>query len=411
MKYKIRNLKHAVGPGSLVAAAFIGPGTVTVCTLAGVNFGFELLWALLLSVIATVILQEMAARLGLIYQKGLANIISEKFTKPLTRYFAIGLIIIAIVFGNAAYEAGNISGGAMGAELIADIALVPIWGLSINVFSLFIGISAGAFLFAGNYKLVERFMVALVILMSISFITAALMTKPFSTDLFRGFTPTLSGENILTVVALIGTTVVPYNLFLHSSLVADRWNKPEDLKWVRTDTVVSIVLGGIISMAIMVTAAASQAQEVSSAKDLALGLTPMFGIFAQYMISIGLFAAGITSAMTAPLAAALVVCGCFGWSQDVKSLPMRTVMGGILFTGLVLASLGIKPVELITFAQLANGILLPLVTGYILYLVNQSSVLGQHKNRLIHNILGFSIWIITLILGSRSIIKVLEDWI
>lgn len=411
MKYKIRNLKHAVGPGSLVAAAFIGPGTVTVCTLAGVNFGFELLWALLLSVIATVILQEMAARLGLIYQKGLANIISEKFTKPLTRYFAIGLIIIAIVFGNAAYEAGNISGGAMGAELIADIALVPIWGLSINVFSLFIGISAGAFLFAGNYKLVERFMVALVILMSISFITAALMTKPFSTDLFRGFTPTLSGENILTVVALIGTTVVPYNLFLHSSLVADRWKKPEDLKWVRTDTVVSIVLGGIISMAIMVTAAASQAQEVSSAKDLALGLTPMFGIFAQYMISIGLFAAGITSAMTAPLAAALVVCGCFGWSQDVKSLPMRTVMGGILFTGLVLASLGIKPVELITFAQLANGILLPLVTGYILYLVNQSSVLGQHKNRLIHNILGFSIWIITLILGSRSIIKVLEDWI
>lgn len=164
-------------------------------------------------------------------------------------------------------------------------------------------------------------------------------------------------------------------------------------------------------MAIMVTAAASQAQEVNSAKDLALGLTPMFGIFAQYMISIGLFAAGITSAMTAPLAAALVVCGCFGWSQEVKSLPMRVVMGGILLIGLVLASLGIKPVELITFAQLANGILLPLVTAYILYLVNHPNIIGHHKNRLIHNILGFSIWIITLILGSRSIMKVLEDWI
>lgn len=411
MRYKIRNLKYAIGPGSLVAAAFIGPGTVTVCTLAGVNFGFELLWALLLSVIATVILQEMAARLGLIYRKGLANIISEKFKKPLSRYFSIGLVIMAIVLGNAAYEAGNISGGAMGAELIADVALVPLWGFSINVFSLLIGICASIFLFAGNYKLVERFMVALVILMSISFITAALMTKPFSNELFRGFKPTLSGENILTVVALIGTTVVPYNLFLHSSLVADRWRKPEDLKWVRTDTVVSIVLGGIISMAIMVTAAASDAHEVSSAKDLALGLTPMFGIFAQYMISIGLLAAGITSAMTAPLAAALVVCGCFGWSQEVKSMPMRLVMGGILLIGLILASLGIRPVELITFAQLANGILLPLVTGYILYLVNQPSILGKHRNRMFHNVLGFSIWIITLILGSRSIMKVLEDWV
>lgn len=411
MGFTFKTLKKAVGPGSLVTAAFIGPGTVTVCTIAGVNFGYELLWALLLSVLATVILQEMAARLGLIYQKGLANIISDNIKKPLSRYLALGLVIFAIGLGNAAYQAGNISGGAMGAELIADIPLIPVWGFSVNIFSLLIGLSAGMFLFAGNYKLVERFMIALVILMSISFITTALMTNPFSTKLYLGFKPFISGDNILTVVALIGTTVVPYNLFLHSSLVAERWTKPEDLKWVRTDTVVSIVLGGIISMAIMITAAAGQAEGVSSAKDLAIGLSPLFGIYAQYMISIGLLAAGITSAMTAPLAAALVVCGSFGWSQDVQSLPMRTVMGGILLIGLVLSSLGIKPVELITFAQLANGILLPLITGYILYLVNQTSILGNYRNRLIHNVLGFSIWIITLILGSRSITKVLEDWI
>jgi len=299
----------------------------------------------------------------------------------------------------------------MGAELIADIPLIPFGGFTINIFSVLIGLFAALFLFVGNYKVVERFMVILVILMSIAFITAAIMTRPFSSSLWAGFIPSLRSENLLTVVALIGTTVVPYNLFLHSSLIAKRWNHISDLKAVRIDTVISIIVGGIISMAILVTAAAGQAQEVSSAKDLAIGLSPMFGEFGKYMISIGLFAAGITSAMTAPLAAALVVTGCFGWSQEVRSAPMRGIMGGILFIGLVLSSLGIKPVELITFAQLANGILLPLITAYILYLVNQKSLLGKHRNRLVHNVLGFGIWIITLILGIRSIMKVLENWL
>ncbi|KEO75880.1 Nramp family divalent metal transporter [Anditalea andensis] len=411
MGFEFRKIKYAPGPGSLVTAAFIGPGTVTVCTLAGVNYGLELLWTLALSVIATVILQEMAARLGLVYKKGLASIIREQFQKPLSRYLAIGLVIMAVVFGNAAYQAGNITGGAMGAELIFELPLIPSYGFAINIFSLMIGLLSGVFLYAGNYKLVERVMMVLVVIMSISFITAAFMTRPSLTDLMRGFSPTLSGDNMLTIVALIGTTVVPYNLFLHSALVADRWSRPENLKSVRLDTIVSIILGGLISLAILITAAASQAQEVNSAKDLALSLTPMYGHAAKYMIAIGLFAAGITSAMTAPLAAAFVVCGCFGWPQHVKSAPMRITMGLILLTGLALASLGIRPVELITFAQLTNGILLPLVTGYILYLVNQYSILGKHKNKWRHNILGFSIWIITLILGSRSVLKVLEDWI
>lgn len=411
MKLKFKNINLAVGPGSLVAAAFIGPGTVTVCTLAGVNFGFELLWALLLSIIATIILQEMAARIGLVTQKGLANILKDKFTKPLSRFFALGLVLMAIVMGNAAYEAGNISGGAMGVELVGNVTLIPFAGFTINIFSLLIGVIAGIFLFLGNYKSVESFMIILVIMMSISFVTAAILTKPFMSSLWQGFIPSLRSDNILTIVALVGTTVVPYNLFLHSSLIAKRWNNISDLKTVRIDTVISIVLGGMISMAILITAAASQAQEINSAKDLALGLTPIYGEFGKYMISIGLFAAGITSAMTAPLAAALVVTGCFGWSQDVSATPMRIIMGCILIIGLFLASLGIKPIELITFAQLANGILLPLITAYILYLVNQKNILGQYRNRLIHNILGFGIWIITFILGTRSIMKVLENWL
>jgi NRAMP (natural resistance-associated macrophage protein)-like metal ion transporter len=106
----IKNWFKNIGPGPLVAAAFIGPGTVTVCTLAGVNFGFSLLWAMVLSILATVILQEMAARLGIVSQKGLSEVIRSQISNPLLRTMAIILILSAIVIGNAAYEAGNISG-------------------------------------------------------------------------------------------------------------------------------------------------------------------------------------------------------------------------------------------------------------------------------------------------------------
>jgi NRAMP (natural resistance-associated macrophage protein)-like metal ion transporter len=106
----IKNIFKNIGPGTLVAAAFIGPGTVTLCTLAGVNFGFNLLWAMLLSIIATIVLQEMAARLGIISQKGLSEVIREEIKKPFLRKGITILILSAVVVGNASYEAGNISG-------------------------------------------------------------------------------------------------------------------------------------------------------------------------------------------------------------------------------------------------------------------------------------------------------------
>ena len=107
-----------IGPGPLVAAAFIGPGTVTLCSLAGLNFGFSLLWALALSVIATIVLQEMSARLGLVSNKGLSEVITQEITNPVFRNIVIVLILSAIVIGNAAYEAGNISGGVLGLEAV-----------------------------------------------------------------------------------------------------------------------------------------------------------------------------------------------------------------------------------------------------------------------------------------------------
>lgn len=399
--------KKYIGPGPLVAAAFIGPGTVTVCTIAGVNFGYELLWGLGLSIIATVVLQEMAARIGLLTQKGLATVITESIHKGIVRYFSIALVLLAIVIGNAAYEAGNISGGAMGAELFFELPKLYLGQLDISMMNLLIGLIALLLLLSANFKTITRYLTLLVILMSAAFLITAILLKPNLYSLMSGFVPVVNSGNVLSIIALIGTTVVPYNLFLHSTLISQKWNNITDIKYIRFDTIISVVIGGLVSMAIVVTAASSKILSVETAADLAIGLEILLGSYAKYFMAFGLFSAGITSAITAPLAGAMVVCGCFGWSTDIRSNAMRISIIVILGLGLIFSSFGIKPVQLITWAQISNGILLPLLSAYILWLVNNKSVMKDYVNTRTMNIIGVLIWLITLFLGCWTLYKVM----
>ena len=405
----IKNIFKNIGPGTLVAAAFIGPGTVTLCTLAGVNFGFNLLWAMLLSIIATIVLQEMAARLGIISQKGLSEVIREEIKSPFLKQCITILILSAVVVGNASYEAGNISGGILGLESVLGKYSMVIATIPINLMSLLIGFIAFILLYIGNYKFLEKALISLVLLMSVSFIATAILTKPNILAVLKGmFIPRFPERSILTIIGLVGTTVVPYNLFLHASLVKERWHKKEDLSFARKDTIISIILGGLVSMAIIISAAAIKTTDISNAADLAKGLAPLYGDFATYFMALGLFAAGITSAITAPLAAAYVAKGCLGWSGGLKSKKFRFVWFAILFLGVLFSSIGIKPIEIIKFAQVANGILLPIIAGILLWIVNKKSVLGNFVNSKTQNILGVLILVITIFLGVKGILKVLN---
>ena len=396
-----------IGPGTLIAAAFIGPGTVTLCTIAGVNFGFNLLWAMLLSIFATIILQEMAARLGIISQKGLSEVIREEIKLPYLKQFITLLILAAIVVGNASYEAGNISGGVLGLETILGETYFDVGSFSVNGISLLIGVIAFALLYIGNYKILERILISLVLIMSISFIITAIITKPNLSEIFKGaFIPSFPDDSLLTIIGLIGTTVVPYNLFLHASLVKERWKKKEDISFAKKDTIISIILGGLVSMAIIISAAGIQTSSISNASDLAKGLAPLYGEFSKYFLSLGLFAAGITSAITAPLAAAYVAKGCLGWKVGLKSKQFRVVWMIVLILGVFFSSLGIKPIEIIKFAQVANGMLLPVIAGILLWIMNKKSVLGKYVNSKTQNIFGIIILIATIFLGLKGILKV-----
>ncbi|MBT8142540.1 MAG: Nramp family divalent metal transporter [Gammaproteobacteria bacterium] len=397
----MQNPLKNIGPGALVTAAFIGPGTVTVCTLAGVQFGYELLWALVVSIIATVILQEMAARLGIVSQAGLSTAIRNEIKTPLLRVAAILIILSAIVIGNAAYEAGNISGGVLGLETLFS------YDVSAYVFPSLIGLIAFILLFIGNYRIIEKALVSLVILMSLAFLITAILTRPDLSDLFKGMlVPNLDANKLLMVMALVGTTVVPYNLFLHASLVKEHWKSPGDLPLARKDTYVSIILGGVVSIAIVVCAAAVQSSDINNAADLALGLEPLLGIYAKYFLALGLFAAGITSAITAPLAAAYVASNCLAWDAGLKDKRFRAVWMFILLLGMLSALSGIKSIEIIKFAQITNGILLPVIAMFLLWVMNKRTVLGDYVNSTLQNIIGGLVVLFTLFLGAKSLAKV-----
>ncbi|MGA9270263.1 MAG: Nramp family divalent metal transporter [Lutimonas sp.] len=393
-----------IGPGPLIAAAFIGPGTVTLCSIAGVNFGYALLWAMVLSVIATIVLQEMSARLGLISQKGLAEVIREELHPGFGKVLVIFLVLSAIVVGNAAYEAGNISGGVLGLSTLVTHSEFELFGHHLNYLVLLLGFAAFLILITGSYKVLERSLLILVLLMSLSFVVTAILTRPDIGAILSGaLTPRIPEGGLLTVIGLIGTTVVPYNLFLHSSLVREKWQGERHLGDAVRDTVIAVVLGGLVSMAIIVSAAASDTDTLENAVDLAKSLGPLYGDSATYFLSLGLFAAGITSAVTAPLAAAYAARGIFGWEKNMKSKKFRGVWMIILLLGVALASLGIKPIEIIKFAQVANGILLPVICGFLLWVMNRRKVLGAYANNRFQNIMGFLIFGVTLFLGLKSV--------
>ena len=387
-----------IGPGVLIAAAFIGPGTVTLCTIAGASFGYSLIWAIVLSTFATIVLQEMSLRIGLVTRMNLAEVIRTSIKSVLLNRLIILLIISSIIIGNTAYEAGNITGASLGISAIINYE-------SINYIPVFIGLIAFVILYQGDYKILERSLVSLVIIMSVSFFITAIMTKPDITNLLNGiFKPKVNSSNLIVVLGLIGTTVVPYNIFLHSSLVSEKWNSIDKLKVARIESFISILLGGLVSLSIIITAASVSNQNVTGVIDLAKGLEPLYGKFAIYFLGLGLFASGITSSITAPLAAAYVAKSCFGWNNSLKSNRFRLVWIFILITGVILSMININPIEIIKFAQFSNSLLLPIIAITLLWLINDKNIISSKYNYKYQNIFGFFIVIISLILGIKGLI-------
>jgi Mn2+/Fe2+ NRAMP family transporter len=385
--------KGKFGPGFLVAAAFIGPGTVTTATLAGATYGYRLIWVILLSTLAAITLQEMAGRFSLSTRMDVATALATLTKNKWVRLSLQILAFLAIIIGCTAYEAGNIIGGGLGLEIIT--------GQKIYFWVLGISIIAAILLWQRNYELIEKFLITLVVIMGISFFITALMVKPQLSSIFKGFLPKIPKNSILLILGLLGTTVVPYNIFLHSSVILKKWRGKDDISIMRKDTMLSIGLGGLITISIVVTAASAyflKGISIKSPSDLSLQLAPLYGDLAKWFFGIGLFSAGLSSAITAPYAAAWTAKGLFGWRET--DWKFRMIFLFVISFGVMVSILAIRPLHMIVVAQVTNALLLPIVAIFIVYLLNKDEA-GEHKNVLFQNLLFIIVFLIIVIINLK----------
>ncbi len=403
--------KSKFGPGFLVAAAFVGPGTVTTATLAGAKFGFSLIWVVVIAIISAIVLQEMVGRFSLSSGFDIASAIVKVPERNWVKTAFQILTFSAVVIGCAAYEAGNIVGGSNGINIV--------FGFSVKIWAVIISILAILLLIIGKYKIIERLLITLVVIMGVCFLVTAILVKPDLSRMLKGLSPKIPPNSLPLILALIGTTVVPYNLFLHSSIVLKKWKTKKDIRFMRMDIILSIGLGGLITIAMIVTSQSAyfinnmNPQELAGISaevktiikkpvDLSDQLKPFFGSFAQICFGIGYFAAGLSSAITAPYAAAWTAKGIFGWKE--KDYRFTMVFTGIILSGIAVSILSLEPLSLIVFAQIANAVLLPLIIGFLFILLNSKKLL-EYKNKLWQNLIFVIIFIIILLINLKYFLK------
>jgi Mn2+/Fe2+ NRAMP family transporter len=398
---------------SVIAAAFVGPGTVTTCARAGLEHRYALLWAVAFSTLACLVLQEASARVTVLSGRDLGRALRTRFHGGVRGALVLVLVVGAIVVGCAAYQAGNLLGAVAGAVL--PLGADPPWsaGTLRGVATLVISGVASLLLWFARTRTIARVMGLVVAVMGVAFLATALMLRPAPADLVRGLAlPTIPAGAGLVVLGLIGTTVVPYNLFLGSGLA-----RGQRLSDIRFGLGVSVLLGGAISAAIVVVGSAlsgSLGADPSASglfSALADTLSERLGGWARVMFAVALFSAGFSSAITAPLAAAVTARGLFSTSEDdprfgERAYGYRLVWIGVMLSGAVFALTAVRPLHAIVLAQALNGVLLPSVAIFLMVVVNDRRLMGERGvNGWAANLVLGTVVAVTLVLGLRGVFR------
>ena len=364
--------KFFFNPAFVVTAAFIGPGTITMCILTGTNYGFDLLWAVLCSTLITIFIQNIAAKISFNSKKGLATTILDNEKNRLLKILLMCLIFSSIFIGNSAYEAGNLSGTLIGTNGILNLLSID---LSNFIQLIIICLIISILIFINNYKILSNILMLIVGFMSLSFLISSLLTKPDFIEILKGlFIPSFNSNNILNIVGIVGTTVVPYNLFLHAALVNKKY---KDINSIKLDTIIAVTIGGVISLCIIVTSASIQGANITNPSEIGNLLEPLYGKISNWIINLGFFCAGLTSSITAPIAAAIIFCECF--NLKLNGFYYKLVSISIVLIGFVFSSIFKLPIQIILFAQVANGILLPVLGVLLFVLINKKTTESSKK--------------------------------
>ncbi len=367
---------------SIISAAFIGPGTVTTAVSAGSSFKLDLLWAVTFATIACIVLQEVAARVTIASGMNVGQAFTVKFGRR-NGNFLKWIIGGSVIAGCAAYEAGNILGAVSGLNLLT--------GLSVPLLTIIVTAVAFVLLWRGSPVWISSLMMLLVVIMGISFLLVAL-TQELGADevIWASIHPVIPVNGELLLLGLVGTTVVPYNIFLGSGI-----SKGQTVAMMRVGLTISILIGGLITAFILI--AGTAISDFSSFTILYNDFEVKVGKGAAIALALGLFAAGFSSAITAPYASGVIARIVFESKEERK---IKAVWMAVLLTGFFIGLSGVRPIPVILVVQALNGLILPLLVIFLILVINDFKLIpAEFRHGLFYNIL------LLVVLGAVTLIS------
>ena len=402
-RWKTRILIFAavVGPGFITANVDNDAGGITTYSQAGAQFGYLLLWTMIPTTLALIVVQEMASRMGAVTGKGLSDLIREEFGFRITFLMMVGLVITN--FGNVLAE---FSGIALSLELFGVTKYISVPVCAVVVWLLVV---------KGTYKSVEKiFLVASFIY--ITYIVAGVIARPAwnLALLATAKPPSLSvfsqSTYLYMVIGVIGTTIAPWMQFYLQASVVEKGITPREYGASRLDVVSGCVFTDIVAWFIIVACAATLFAhgmfEIRNGADAAQALKPLAGNYAYILFAVGLFNASLFAASILPISTAYAVCEGLGLESGVGKKFGEAPFFYWLYTALIAVGAGVilipkvPLVQITVLSQVVNGITLPFVLIFMLLLINKKDLMGKYTNSRFFNWVA---WVTTVVMIALTV--------
>jgi manganese transport protein len=376
---------------SVISAAFIGPGTITTAVSAGSIFQLDLLWAVAFATFTCIVLQEIAARITIASGLNLGQTFVKKFGAQQGKWLQ-WLIGGSVVFGCAAYEAGNILGAVAGLNLVT--------GLNQSLITCLITGVVLIVLRNGRPAWISQVMMGLVAIMGISFLALALSVEFTFAEILTALVKIkIPEQGEMLTIGLVGTTIVPYALFIGSGI-----SKGQTIPLMRIGLVISVLIGGFVTTAILL--AGTTLTDFSSFPMLAMAFKNKLGDAGYYAAGFGLFAAGLSSAITAPFASGIIAKTVFEIENERK---IRLIWFIVVLTGFVFGVSGVKPIPVILLVQVLNGLILPMLVIFLVIIINDKNIIPEHgRHPWGYNFLLLTVLFVVLLIGFTQINKAIN---
>ena len=402
LRYRMLAFLAVLGPGFITANVDNDPGGILTYSQAGARFGYTLLWTLIPTTIALIVVQEMAARMGAVTGKGLADLIREEFGLRAT--FFIMLVLGLANIGNIAAEFAGIASG-LGLFGATKYITVPMGALLV-----------WAVVVYGSYNKIERFLL-LFSLIYFAYPVSALMAKPeWMAAIRQTFVPTVqlkSSDYLVIVVGLVGTTITPWMQFYLQASIVEKGVTPRQYGLSRWDVIIGCLVTDIVAFFIVVACAATLnvngIRDITDAAQAAAALKPLAGQFASLLFAVGLVNAAVLSAAILPLATTYNICEGLGFESGLDRRFSDAKVFYSIYTALIVIGAGIVLVprmpliKLMLLSQVANGILLPFVLYYMVKLVNRADLMGEYKNSRLANAVAVTTSVVMVVLTVAMI--------